>query len=49
MGENSLKFKTCAQSRPYADASDAAALGPAPWCLGRLFICAWYSLRWRIQ
>jgi len=30
------------QGRPEAD---EAALGPAPWCLGRLFIFARYSLR----
>ena len=34
------------QGRPQAD---AAALGPAPWCLGRLFIFARYTLRLRIQ
>jgi len=39
------------QGRPYADATDAAALGPAPlgasapWCLGRLFIFASYTLK----
>jgi len=38
----------------YASATDAAALGPhlwgpAPWCLGRLFCFARYTLRLRIQ
>jgi len=33
-------------ARAGLDATDVAALGPAPWCLGRLFIlpdthCAW--------
>jgi len=37
------------QGRPLADATDAAALGPAPWCLGRLSIFARYTLRLRIQ
>jgi len=35
---------TVHQGRPKADATDAAALGPAPWCLGRLFIFSRYSL-----
>jgi len=38
-----------AQGRPLADATDAAALGPAPCCLGRLLIFSRYSLRSRIH
>jgi len=42
------------QGRPYADATDAVALGPAPlgpraMVFGRLFIFARYNLRLRIQ
>jgi len=37
------------QGRPCAYATDAAALGPLPWCLGRLFTFARYTLCLRIQ
>jgi len=37
------------QGRHQVDATDAAATGPAPWCLGRLFIFVRYALRLRIQ
>ena len=37
---------TCGQGRPY---TDAAALGPAPWCLGGLFIIARYTLPWEFS
>jgi len=36
------------QRRLQADATDAVALGPAPWCLDRLLILARYTLRLRI-
>jgi len=49
------RTKPSIQGRPKADATDAAALGPAPLgprvviCLGRLFISARYALHLRMQ
>jgi len=39
---------TIASGPALADATDEAALGPAPWWLGGLFIFARYYLRTRI-